>query len=145
MQPRSALVALAILLAAAPAHAETIAGDRILVIDGDTVVLPPVGSARGEHIRLMAIDAPELSRPRCAVETLAAREATAKLRQLLAGQPVTIERHGLDRYGRTLARLTTPAGDVEDAMLAAGLALPYERGREAWARRADYWCKETTP
>jgi endonuclease YncB( thermonuclease family) len=145
MQPRSALLALAILLAAAPAEAETISGDRIHVIDGDTVVLPPIGGARGEHVRLVGIDAPELSHPRCATETIAAREATAKLRQLLAGQPVTVERHGLDRYGRTLARLTTPAGDVEDAMLAAGLALPYEPGREAWARRADYWCKETMP
>lgn len=145
MSQRSAFVALAIILAAAPARSETIAGDRILVIDGDTVILPPVGGARGEHIRLVGIDAPELSHPRCAVETIAAREAAAKLRQLLAGQPVTIQRHGLDRYGRTLARLTTPAGDVEDAMLAAGLALPYEPGREAWARRADYWCKEITP
>lgn len=126
-----------------PARPETIAGHRITVIDGDTISLPAVSGRRSEHIRLLDIDAPEAHRPRCPVEQIAAQAATDKLAALLAGRPVSIERHGRDRYGRTLARLRTPVGDVGAAMMAAGLALPWRPGREAWQRRADYWCKET--
>jgi len=122
-------------LGSSPALAETIDGARIHVIDGDTVALPS-----GERIRLAGIDAPETWHPRCQAELEQGRAATARLRELLAG-PVEIERQGTDRYGRTLARLVTAAGgDVEQPMVADGLAVAYLPGRAAWAARRDHWC-----
>lgn len=127
------------------AYAETIDGDRITLIDGDTVALP-CDPARGiypgcsEHIRLVGIDAPETFRARCEAEREIGLEAKAKLAELLRGHTVEITRTGRDRYGRTLARLTTEAGDIEPAMLATGLAVPYAPGRRAWADRCRHWC-----
>lgn len=119
---------------ASPALAETIDGARIHVIDGDTVALPS-----GEHIRLAGIDAPETWHPHCQAEIEQGRAATARLRELLAG-PVEIERQGTDRYGRTLARLIAAGGDVEQPMVADGLAVVYLPGRAAWQARRDHWC-----
>ncbi len=115
----SALVGAAIglgIVFVARAHAETIDGDRIRIIDGDTVALP-CDPARGiypgcaERVRLVGIDAPE-----------------------------TGTRTGVDRYGRTLARLTAGGIYVDAAMLAAGAAIPYAPGRAAWADRCRHWC-----
>lgn len=127
------------------AHAETIDGDRITLIDGDTVALP-CDPARGiypgcsEHIRLVGIDAPETFRARCDAEREVGYRAKAKLAELLRGHAVEITRTGRDRYGRTLAHLATEAGDVEPPMLAGGLATPYTPGRAAWAERCRHWC-----
>ena len=77
-----ATIVAAAVLTSSPARSETIAGDRIVIIDGDTVALPPIGGGRGERIRLLDIDAPETHRPRCAVEQLAARAAADKLAHL---------------------------------------------------------------
>lgn len=113
-----------LILAALPASAERIAR----VIDGDTVV-----TAGGEKVRLMHFDAPEL-RGKCPRERELARQATVLLRRLSASG-LNLERHGRDRYGRTLAAASTPAGhNVADNLIRAGLAYPYEgRGqRGGW-------------
>jgi endonuclease YncB( thermonuclease family) len=128
-----------------PARSETIAGDRIVIIDGDTVTLPcdPVHGVYpgcAERVRLVGIDAPETYRPRCDAERGVGLKAKAALATALRGQPVTIERTGRDGYGRTLGRLITPSGNVEAPLLASGLAIPYEPGREAWQRRLEHWC-----
>ncbi|WP_082171544.1 thermonuclease family protein [Methylobacterium indicum] len=106
-------LALAGLLASAsiPAHAETVDGDLIRVIDGDTVELA------GERIRLAEPDAPEISKPRCNTELAKGLLASGRLRQLLKG-PVRIERSGrTDRYRRTLASLLVPDGNVADILI----------------------------
>ena len=85
------------------AHAETISGDQITVIDGDTVA---IGS---EHIRLLDIDAPETWQWHCEDGLAVGTLAKERLVELLQGQQVEITRSGkLDRYGRTLGRLGTP-------------------------------------
>lgn len=38
------------------------------------------------------------------------------------------------------ARLTVDGTDVDTAMLATGLAIPYAPGRAAWATRCRHWC-----
>lgn len=139
-------VAAGIVLLARPVMAETIEGDRIHVVDGDTVALPCPPETRGrrgcaERARLLDIDAPEMWHPRCERELARGLDAKARLRALLTG-PVEIARHGHDRYGRTLARLTAPAGDVGAALLADGLAVRWRPGPEAWAERARHWCGE---
>jgi endonuclease YncB( thermonuclease family) len=99
-------------LGISPASAERIAR----VVDGDTVV-----TASGEKVRLMGFDAPEMH-GECPHEERMARAATALLLRL-AASGLNLERHGRDRYGRTLAIARTPAGEgVAEALIRAGLA-----------------------
>lgn len=126
----AAALSLAALLLAVPAAAQRV--ERIArVSDGDTVV-----TARGERIRIVGLDAPELHGARCRRERRLAEQATAELRRLSA-RGLVLRREGRDRYGRTLARARTRDGrDVATAMVRAGLARHYYgRGRRAgWCR-----------
>lgn len=126
-------LALALVLACVPARAETVDGSRIVIVDGDTVALPG-----GERIRLLDIDAPESFRSACEAELVAGLKAKERLRALVAGRAVTVERDGTDRYRRTLARLRTAQGDVGQILLREGLALRYVPGRRA--ERTAHWC-----
>jgi len=65
------------------------------VIDGDTLVL-----TTGEILRLININSPEKARP-------GYEEATSFLKQI-ENQTIEILPLGLDKYGRTLARVNTP-------------------------------------
>lgn len=90
-----------------------------VVVDGDTLRCGP------ERVRLIGIDAPELGRcPRhrkCAPgDGPAARRS---LSRLAAGKPLTIERRGRDRYGRTLAFVSVAGRDLSCALLRAGQAV----------------------
>lgn len=128
------------------ARAETVDGDRITIVDGDTVALPcdpahGVYPGCAERIRLVWIDAPEAgARARCEAEAVAGLAAKAALARLIRGGGVEVTRTGRDRYGRTLASLSTDAGGVDAAMLASGAAIPYRPGRAAWADRCRRWC-----
>lgn len=138
---------IAVIVTASLARAETIDGDRIMIVDGDTIALPcdPVrGIYPGcaERVRLEGIDAPETHRARCDAERGAGLAAKEALATLLRGRQVEITRTGRDRYGRTLARLTSGGQSVDEAMLAAGVAIPYRAGRAAWADRCRHWCPE---
>ena len=105
-------------------------GRRInCVVDGDTVWLD------GEKIRLVNIDAPEV-KARCNAERQRASAATRQLASLLHSQPIRIHRRGEDRYGRTLAALSTPAGDVGDDLVRRNLAVTWRGRREP----AETWC-----
>ncbi|BBE74331.1 thermonuclease family protein [Oharaeibacter diazotrophicus] len=109
-------------------------GETLRIVDGDTVALGR------ERIRLESIDAPERSRPHCRAEAEAATAASERLAELLDVETVTIARHGRDRYGRTLATLTTPSGDVGAVLVAEGLALPWRPGKAAHDERTAHWC-----
>jgi micrococcal nuclease len=88
------------------------------VIDGDTFVV-----RGGERIRIIGIDAPEW--PASGIPDCFGPAATAKLRQLLkTGDPVTLtsDAEPRDRYGRTLAYVTTGEHDLGAQLLAAGVA-----------------------
>ncbi|SCM73493.1 Micrococcal nuclease-like nuclease [uncultured Pleomorphomonas sp.] len=138
-------LALAILLAT-PATAgiqppEPVRGP-IRVIDGDTVRL-----ASGEIVRIYNIDAPETHRPRCPAEKRIGEAAATALRAWMTVPDVTISRGEpatgrlRDRYGRTLASLSTAyEGDVGDRLVALGLALPWRTGKAAHDARARHWC-----
>jgi endonuclease YncB( thermonuclease family) len=81
------------------------------VVDGDTLWW------EGEKIRIAEIDTPEMN-GRCPAETARARQAQARLVQLLNARQVSFERVGTDRYGRTLANF----GSVSEALIREGLA-----------------------
>lgn len=105
-------------------------GRRInCVVDGDTLWLD------GEKIRLLNIDAPEV-RARCSAEKQRAGAATRELAFLLNRQPIRVQRQGEDRYGRTLAAVSTPAGDVGDLLVRRELAVTWRGRREP----AQTWC-----
>lgn len=96
------------------------------VVDGDTI------RVRNGRVRIMGLDAPELH-ARCPQEAVMARQATERMRQLIAGG-VALEPHGHDRYGRVLAVVTDAQGrDVARVMIGEGLARAYSGGRrEGW-------------
>ena len=106
----------------------------VTVIDGDTL------NFDGERVRLLDIDTPEISDPRCEKELLLGLEAKQHLQELLAYGEATIERHGQDRYGRTLAHVYVNGSDVGQQMLDQGYAIRWRPGRQAWAQRAEHWC-----
>lgn len=128
---------LATLIAFAPlaASAAPVDGDRIIIIDGDTIALPG-----GERVRLFDIDAPESFRSRCEAELRLGLAAKARLAELLRGQTVDIARRGQDRYRRTLAVVSVAAVSVGKVLVAEGLAQPWKAGAEAKAQRLAIWC-----
>ncbi len=132
---------LALLLLALPASAETIDGNTIVIIDGDTVALPcSPRPCKSERVRLVDIDAPEMFRTRCEAESIAGFEAKERLAELLRGQKVEIERKGKDRYRRTLARLSVEGHDIGAMLMREGHAISWKPGRAAWEARLRHWC-----
>lgn len=98
-------------------YGEPLQGCR--AVDGDTLRCGP------ERIRLLAIDAPELpghcrTGRNCAPGDPYA--STASLAAALTG-PLTIERVGEDRYGRTLALVAGAGRDLSCWQLAGGHAI----------------------
>ena len=139
---------IAALLAALPASAEELTG-RIHVVDGDTLWHYDCAlgeKCKPEKIRLLDIDAPESFRSACEGELIAGLRAKARLLELVSKRPVSIircEEHGdrcEDRFGRTLARIKTPEGEVGAILLKEGLALRYvPRSKKD---RNAHWCGE---
>ena len=109
----------------------------VRVLDGDTFearvhVWPGIDITT--KVRLRGIDAPEL-RARCPDERSKAEAARDALAAMLEEGSVFVTRVGLDKYGgRVLADAgTRSVADVGAAMLAAGLARPYDGGkRQGW-------------
>lgn len=106
-----ALVCAAFLIAVS-ARADSIPAHCVYVHDGDTIT---VKTQAGYilHVRLAAIDAPELKQP---LGDLAAGLLTA----LVAGQDVQLKTIKLDRYGRTIARVFVGTDDVGLHLLCDG-------------------------
>jgi micrococcal nuclease len=99
----------------------------LYVVDGDTIWCDR------EKIRVMDMDAPETRQAQCESELAAGYEAKARLLLLLRSGPITIDRHGLDRYGRTLGRLYIDGIAVADVMIRELLARPYDGAkRQSW-------------
>jgi endonuclease YncB( thermonuclease family) len=102
--------------------------DRTCVVDGDTIRMG------GEVMRLASIDAPETYRNLCggAREVELGNRAKARLHELLGQGPVSISRHGTDRYGRTLVTVRLRGRDVGDQLVAERLARTWPDGPEWW-------------
>lgn len=98
------------------------------VVDGDTFYLA------GQKVRIAGIDAPETHDYRCASELRLGRRATQTLHALLNSGAVTMTSIDRDRdsYGRLLRNVAVDGQDVGQAMIAAGVAREYQRGRRGW-------------
>lgn len=88
------------------------------VIDGDTLRVTCHGQMF--TIRLANIDAPEPAR--CPTQ---AREAKARLAQIVDGHLLRVSPLYRDRWDRVVAAVETPDGDVSAALVAAGVAKPW--------------------
>ncbi|HUE45530.1 MAG TPA: thermonuclease family protein [Aestuariivirgaceae bacterium] len=94
------------------------------VIDADTIEI------HGQCIRLHGIDAPESSQPcldaggrtwRCG------QRAALALQDLIGRRTITCDERDVDRYGRIVGRCLVGEVDVNEWLVAQGLALAYRR------------------
>ena len=99
------------------------------VVDGEIFWL------NGEQIRIANVDAPQLD-GRCLSETARAREARATLQQLLDNQPIELRGKGRDAFGRVLAEVRIPEGDVGRKLVRFNVAATW-KGRE---EPVSTWC-----
>ncbi len=119
-----------------------VAAQVLRVIDGDTIEVRAavwVGQVVTTHVRLAAVDAPEL-RARCSEEREKALAARAFVEQWLGASgdlPVRVQLSSV-RYGKYAGRVVADVAaqdgrDLGVALLRAGHARPYGGGRrEGW-------------
>lgn len=129
---RTALCAL-LIAASAATHAGTVLTGRVVgVADGDTLTL--LDTNQQQHIiRLDGIDAPEKAQP-------FGQASKRHLSDLAFGREANAECHKVDRYKRSVCRVTVNEADLCLAQLRAGLAWVFTRYAHQLAaqRRADY-------
>ena len=122
---RQACAAAAIVVACAPAVADSMACKVVGVSDGDTITALCKGNEQVK-VRLAEIDAPEKAQPFGA-------KSKQSLSDLCFGKQARIASQGRDRYGRTIGRMYcfTPGVKTEiDAnaeQVRRGLAWVYDR------------------
>lgn len=97
------------------------------VVDGDTFWLD------GGKYRISNIDTPEIN-GQCEAERQVAFQARDRLAALLDNRPIRISSDGTDVYGRTLAKVSDPSGDIGDRLATEGLA-------EIWGGKFINWCE----
>ena len=80
--------------------------------DGDTCT-----TNAGEKVRLACIDTPEMGGKRAQPQR--ARQACDRLRSLVVGKSVSLQRISSDRYGRTVGELFVDGMNVQQVMVAS--------------------------
>ncbi len=99
------------------------------VIDGDTI------RYQGIKIRIEDIDAPEVFSPHCPSERARGERASARLVELINQGPFELVQGGgrdEDRYGRKLRTLRRAGRSLGAALVAEGLARPWDGARRSW-------------
>jgi endonuclease YncB( thermonuclease family) len=124
--------------------AETLTGRIVSVLDGDTVILLD-GQQQQHRIRLAEIDAPEKTQA-------FGQRSKQSLSELAYGREATANCQTVDRYGRSLCRITVGGVDVNLDQVQRGMAWAYDRyardprifaaQREARAQRRGLWAEQ---
>lgn len=97
------------------------------VIDGDTVdLIVDLGFHVSVAIRtrVLGVDTPEVS----TVEGRAVRDLLREKLPIGSGVTIATQKDPGDKYGRWLARIETPFGDLATWLLAGGMAKAYDGG-----------------
>jgi endonuclease YncB( thermonuclease family) len=126
------------------ANSAPIEPGQIEVVDGDTI------RVAGETFRLVGFDAPETYRAKCPSERELGNRAAFRLRQLVVGGGLDLERIACScrsgtegtlrcNYGRSCGALKARGEDVGSVLIAEGLARAYVCGRTSCPRR-EPWC-----
>ena len=100
------------------------------MIDGDTF------RYGGVKIRILDIDAPEISEPKCASEKALGEKAKFRLLEILNSGSVALIASGdrdEDKFRRKLRRVTVAGRSVGDMLISEGLA-------SSWEGHHHYWC-----
>lgn len=111
-----------LLLVFGTAHAETLTGYVVAISDGDTVTV--LDARHQQHkIRLAGIDAPEKAQA-------FGQSSKQNLAGLIFNKNVTVEWTKLDRYGRTVGKISVNGKDANLEQVKAGMAWWYEKYRK---------------
>lgn len=103
--------------------------EKVCVVDGDTI------DYRGQRVRMVDKDTPEISEPHCASEYALGQRAKYRLLELLNSGVVEVRTYGahdFDKYGRKLRLVLINGRSVGDILIAEGLAWPWQGHRHAW-------------
>lgn len=141
-QTKFAAFFLAVLTALLVLSSAALAGEFKVtrVVDGDTI---KVRGASGEMtIRLVGIDAPELSHKKREPGQPFSQQATKHLAGLVLNKTVDIKEYGHDRYGRILGVVFLSGKDINLEMIKAGLAEVYRGEPARGLDMAPYWKAE---
>ena len=110
------------------------------VIDGDTIEVKK-GSIK-LTIRLVGIDAPEVSKKKHEPGQPFSQQSTKHLAKIALNRPADVKSYGADRYGRVLGEVFVDGNNVNLEMVNAGLAEVY-RGTPAPGQDVGpYWKAE---
>jgi micrococcal nuclease len=110
------------------------------VVDGDTIIVNK-GTIK-LTIRLVGIDAPEVSHAKNEPGQPFSQQSTKHLAGLVLNKTVDVKSHGPDRYGRTLGEVFLEGNNINLEMVKAGLAEVY-RGTPAKGQNMEpYWKAE---
>jgi len=98
------------------------------VVDGDTFWFG------GEKIRVLDINTPEISTPRCDREFALGQQAAERFRELLNAGPFSLANgdEETDRYGRKLRRVIRGGRSLGDILVDEGLAEDWQGYRRNW-------------
>jgi micrococcal nuclease len=134
----SILVVVLLLLVVSPALAGELKVTR--VVDGDTIKVR--GTAGEVTIRLVGIDAPELSHKKREPGQPYSQQATKHLAGLVLNKNVDIKEYGQDRYGRILGIVSLGSKNINLEMVEAGFAEVYRGDPAPGQDLAPYWKAE---
>lgn len=123
-----------------PQHRRSVEPSSIYVYDGDTIIVDD------QRMRLLGVDTPEISEPRCEAEKMLGYKARDRLRTLVeTSDYIELVHNGSrDKYGRPLITLIIDGRDSGEVLIAEGLAVVWRPGAIAWQRRLQHWCGSTS-
>jgi endonuclease YncB( thermonuclease family) len=107
------------------------------VIDGDTLVVTK-GSVK-LTIRLVGIDAPEVSHKKYEPGQPFSQQSTKHLAGFVLNEQVTVKSFGNDRYGRILGEVFLNGKNVNLELIKAGLAEVYRGTPASGMNMGAYW------
>ena len=112
--------------------------DNLYCYDGDTCYVTIDG--KNEKIRLLELDTPEISKPKCDAELELGLNARDYVNDLIKNAE-TIEfktAHERDYFGRILSYLIIDGKDVSELLVKNGLGVVYKKGHK------KDWCSDQT-
>jgi len=100
-------------------QADTLTGNVVRIIDGDTVVVLDANKVQYK-IRLMGIDAPEKKQAY-------GKKSKENISGLIAGKFVVVDYDKLDRYQRIIGKIQVSGKDINLEQIKSGMAWHYKK------------------